>query len=120
MKLYKHHNKTNCFDHSLKVSYLSYKFCKKYRLDYKSAATAGLLHDLYLYDWRDKKERKGMHGYTHAKESLKNAESIYNLNEMEKDIILKHMWPLNLKLPKYRETIIVSVIDKYCAFTELF
>jgi uncharacterized protein len=37
---------------------------------------------------------------------------------MERDIIEKHMWPLTLKLPKYKEALIVSFVDKYCAFME--
>jgi uncharacterized protein len=40
------------------------------------------------------------------------------LNDIEKDIIEKHMWPLTLKLPKYKEAFIVSFVDKYCAFME--
>ena len=36
----------------------------------------------------------------------------------EKDIILKHMWPVTIKLPKYKESYIVSSVDKYCALAE--
>jgi uncharacterized protein len=28
----------------------------------------------------------------------------FTLNEIEMDIIEKHMWPLTIKLPKYKET----------------
>ena len=41
-------------------------------------------------------------------------------NEVEKDIILKHMWPLTFKLPTYSESYIVTTADKYCATREFF
>ena len=51
MKNYRHHYNSTCYDHCLEVAYLSYLFCKKHHLDYVSAARAGMLHDLFLYDW---------------------------------------------------------------------
>ena len=42
-------------------------------------------------------------------------------NEIEKDIIAKHMWPLTLRhVPKYKESIIVTMVDKYCSTKETF
>jgi len=37
---------------------------------------------------------------------------------MEKDIILKHMWGATLAMPKYRESVIVSLVDDYEAVHE--
>ncbi len=34
--------------------------------------------------------------------------------------ILKHMWPLTIVPPKYKESYIVAGIDKYCALMEIF
>ena len=42
----------------------------------------------------------------------------YSLNNIEKDIIEKHMWPLTLRLPKYKESYVVLMVDKYCALFE--
>ena len=50
LKLYKHHYIYTRFEHSLSVSYCSYLVCKFLKLDYTSAARAGLLHDLFFYD----------------------------------------------------------------------
>lgn len=36
----------------------------------------------------------------------------FTLTPVEEDIILKHMWPLTLKLPRYRESVLVSLADK--------
>ena len=43
----KHHNTTR-MDHSLKVSYYSYKIAKSLNLDYEDVARGGLLHDFYI------------------------------------------------------------------------
>ena len=119
MKNYKQHYDTNCFEHCKNVAYYSYLICKKFELDYKSVARAGMLHDLFLYDWRVKQEdRKGLHAFTHPRTSLYNASKIFDLNVKEQDIILKHMWPLTIKLPKYKESYIIGFVDKYCAIQE--
>ena len=43
---------------------------------------------------------------------LKNAMKHFRLTPIEEDIILKHMWPLTIKLPRYRESYLVSLADK--------
>lgn len=119
MNLYRQHFNVSCFDHCLYVSYNSYLICKKYHLDYKSVARAGLLHDLFLYDWRKRENgRKGLHAFTHGKTALENALKITNLNNREKDIIKNHMWPVTLKVPKYKETFVITYVDKRIAIAE--
>jgi len=119
MKQYRQHFNVSCFDHCLYVSYNLYLLCKKYKLDYVSAARAGLVHDLFLYDWRKRQEgRKGLHAYTHARTAYENAKTIFNLNKKEKDIILKHMWPVTLVFPRYKETFLMTYVDKYFAYSE--
>lgn len=58
-------------------------------------------------------------GYTHPKLSLKNANEICDLSKKEKNIILRHMWPLTLCPPRYREGYIVTFVDKYLATREI-
>ncbi len=112
------HRGTNCLDHSIFVSYISYKICKRLNLDYVAAARGGLLHDIFLYNWRDK-SHIGLHGLTHPFVALKNASALLDLSDIEKDIILKHMWPLTITFPKYKESFIVSCADKFCAAVEV-
>ncbi|MGL4369577.1 MAG: putative ABC transporter permease, partial [Spirochaetota bacterium] len=45
------HHSTSILEHARYVSYLSYKIAKSLRMDYRSAARGGLLHDFFLYDW---------------------------------------------------------------------
>ena len=118
LKLYKHHYVYTRLEHCLSVSYYTYVICKFLHLDYKSAARAALLHDLFFYDCEDKISRPKNHIKNHPKIALENANKLFNLNKKEQDIILKHMWPLTFSPPKYLESFIVTIVDKYCAFKE--
>lgn len=119
MEKFIQHSDLSCLEHSINVSYNSYLICKFLKLDYKAAARGGMLHDMFLYDWHISDSNRGLHGFTHPSTALKNANKYFKLNDMEKDIIQKHMWPLTLRLPKYKEAFIVSFVDKYCAFMEV-
>ena len=123
MKEFRQHYDTSTYEHCFYVAYMSYKICKKLGLDYKAAARAGILHDLFLYDWRNSSkllnlERK--HAFIHPKIALENASKLFTLTDKEKDIIVKHMWPVTLALPKYPESFIVTFVDKYSALQESF
>ncbi|MDD3269091.1 MAG: hypothetical protein PHX14_07195 [Syntrophomonadaceae bacterium] len=120
MKQYRHHYSTSCFYHSLNVSYSSYRLCKALGWDYKSAARGGMLHDLFLYDWRTTTLENGRHGFVHPQIALENASGVSALNDLEKDIILKHMFPLTWRPPSYKESLLVCLVDKYWAVKELF
>ena len=41
-------------------------------------------------------------------------------NKIEKDMIIKHMWPVTLAIPRYPQTFILTLVDKYCATMESF
>jgi len=119
MKSFIQHSDITCLEHCIFVSYYSYKICRFLKLDYCSTARGALLHDLFLYDWHTTKPKEGLHGFTHPYEALKNANKYFILNNLEKDIIEKHMWPLTLKLPKYKESFVVLFVDKFCAMMEI-
>lgn len=123
MRKFRQHCNTSCYTHCLHVAYYSYIIAKKFGLDYKSTARAAMVHDLFLYDWRLKYKDPqvyGLHGFTHPKIALRNAMEIFDLNKKEQDIIVKHMWPLTLSLPKYKESYIVMLMDKYSATREMY
>lgn len=121
MGSYIQHGDINCLEHSIRVSYNSYLICRYLGFDYSSAARGGLLHDFFLYDWH-KGERpfKGLHGPKHPQIALKNAKAHFALNKREQDIISKHMWPLTIAFPRYKETCIIIIVDKYCSILEIF
>lgn len=121
MKKYRIHGNTSCYAHCYDATYFCYLACKKRGLDYKSAARAAMLHDFYLYDWHVKGFHKGLHGFTHSQTAFENASKLFELNSIEKDMILTHMWPLTfLKFPMYKESFILTIVDKQCAIAENF
>lgn len=115
---YTQHHHSNRLDHSISVSYNSYLVAKKLGLNTRATARGGLLHDLFYYDWRTTKFDLGSHAFIHPRVALRNAEKLTDLSPMEKDIILKHMWGATLAVPKYRESMIVSLVDDYEAVHE--
>ena len=121
MNDFKQHYETTCFEHCLVASYYCYLLCKKFNLDYISCSRAAMVHDLFLFDWRKRQNgRKGLHAFTHPQTAYDNASKLFDLNEKEKDIIVKHMWPVTLALPKYKESYILTLVDKYCALNESY
>lgn len=122
MAKYRQHCDVSTYRHCINVAYISFIVCKKLGLDYVSATRAAMLHDLFLYDWREKRPYTGLfnkHAFSHPRIALENAKTVCPLNKMEKDIIVKHMWPVTLlHIPRYRESFIVSMADKYSALQE--
>lgn len=118
---YVHHRYFTRLEHSLSVSYKSYLLAKRFGLDYVACARAGLLHDLFLYNRGevDFSEYRFGHLTNHPVIALKNAEKITDLTDKERDIILKHMFLITWKFPKYKESWVVTYVDKLCSVKEL-
>ncbi len=119
----RHHLGSNTLDHVIYVTNTAYKLSRalRMRVDVAALVRGGMLHDFYLYDFsREKKNISAYrHGTGHADIALKNAKERYDLNEVEQDIIYSHMWPLNItRVPKYKESRLISAADKYCATVE--
>lgn len=123
LKQYEQHLEIDRLQHITTVAYLSYRICKKLRLDYKKAANAAVMHDLVYYDWRDG-ETGGwhrLHGYKHPNYACLNAKELYpELSKKEENIIRRHMWPLTVLPPGSKEGFVVTFADKYCAAIEVY
>lgn len=118
MKNLPHHGIISCYDHSILVAQKALNYAHRRDLDYLSAATGGLLHDLYLYH---KRSMKGsLHRYHHPVTALRNAEKHFDfaLNEIIRDAILHHMWPLTPIKPRYPESMMVTYADKASTFVD--
>ena len=116
----KHHD-SNRLDHSLKVSYYSYKIARKLHLDYKSVARGGLLHDFFLertVDYKKVKDKVKLYTGGHPKKAVSNAKKVFDINTVEEDIIRSHMFPIDIKVPKYAESWVVSSVDKAVSIFE--
>jgi uncharacterized protein len=120
MRRHNHHCDVTCYEHSVFVSYVAFRMARRLKWDYKAAARAGLLHDLYLYDPDDRNAHPGNQCFDHPIAALKNAKVLCeDLSAKEENIILSHMWPLAKQRPRSREALVVSVADKICAITEM-
>ncbi len=121
LREFSHHSGTTRFQHSLNVSYYNFTLCRFLGLDAKAGARAGLLHDLFFYDRHEHEPVKGegWHAVGHPKIALYNASRLFPVSQLEGDMIVNHMWPLSLWLPKYRETYVITLVDKFCACAEV-
>lgn len=122
MDAYTQHGSTSTLLHSIAVSYFSCRLAHKFRLTYseKELIRGALLHDYFLYDWHEKDASHAWHGFTHPGRALVNAKEDFKLTKREEDIIRKHMFPLTPGLPRYRESILVCLVDKWCSTLEVF
>lgn len=123
-KNYLHHGNKTVYDHCMDVSIIAYRFAKKLGIDEKNAAIAGLLHDFYDKPWQDNIEKKPFfkqHGFVHAQQAMENSYKHFPnlMNQRVEDAIKKHMFPLNIKPPRYGEGWIVTCVDKYVSM-EIF
>ncbi len=117
-----HHGVISCFEHSVRVAHMSIRLIKRLniKVDQESVVRGALLHDYFLYDWHtDKNPDRKPHGFGHAEVALEKAGRDFELNDIERDIIVKHMFPLNIALPVYKESWLVCAADKICAVQEL-
>lgn len=119
-KKFLQHGKVSVYSHSVRVAVLSLFLAELFRLKVNRDAMmrGALLHDYFLYDWHEKDAAHRLHGFSHAGTALKNARRDFELNEIEEDVIQKHMFPLNLRPPKYKESVLVCLADKISALEE--
>ncbi len=122
-----HHHEHSIYGHSLHVSWISYRVGKlidKYiiKVRIRELVRGAVLHDFFLYNWRkDIPPSGGLHAFAHPKEAFINSQKYFApVSSVEKDIILKHMWPLCVIPPRFLETLIVIIVDKLVATKELF
>lgn len=120
---YTHHRPFTTFEHSLRVAQIAYNWSirleNKFNFDTQAVTRGALLHDFFLYDWHEPRpDGSRWHGFRHPRIACQNAERCFEVSEKEKDIILNHMWPLTLRLPKTREAFLVMVADKIATLQE--
>lgn len=117
---YIQHGNTSCLLHTVAVAHYSVRLAENLRIRCKKSELirGALLHDYFLYDWHDGLKERRIHGFTHPAAALKNADNDFNLTLVERDIIKKHMFPLTVIPPSYRESWIVCLVDKACSMYE--
>ena len=114
------HGSISVYDHCVDVALCSCRIAEllPFHINMSSLIRGALLHDYFLYDWHVKSDAHRLHGFFHPGVALANAERDYDLNPLEKSIIIHHMFPLTLMPPTCREAWIVCLADKICASRE--
>lgn len=111
------HHGISRFGHSCRVAEGVYKVTKKLHFDYKEATRAALLHDFYFnYQLEENGDVKNL--VEHPSMALLNASKYYNLSNLQKNMIESHMFPMSRVLPKYKESICLTIVDKVVALYE--
>ena len=121
-KKYMQHGNTSVYEHTIKVTIQALKLSERLRIkvDKRTLIRGCLLHDYFLYDWHVDDKSHRLHGFSHARKALINAKNDFELNKIEENMILTHMFPLNLRVPRYKESVVLCISDKISAVKETF
>lgn len=121
LKKYAQHADTDRFQHCYNVAFSSYCWALSHnkKIDYEALIRGALLHDFFLGDIKNRDTRPKHHQRTHPKLALATAKKYFSINEIEEDIITKHMYPLTFGFPHYTETHIVINVDNFCSIKEV-
>ncbi len=138
-KLFPHHHNLSVWDHSILVSFKSFVVAKYFGASPRICAIAGLLHDFYTQAWlysdellkiddgkylsefKIKKPLFKMHGFVHGNDAALNVLEYFPQFNADRIInsIKRHMFPLTIIPPKYREGYIITCVDKLNSVREL-
>lgn len=113
------HHGISRYEHSMRVAKYTYKITKFFNSKRVQDVTrAALLHDFYLNsDLGDASSSKRLG--LHPQAALDNSLKYYELSDIQKDIIVNHMFPITKKLPKYKESWLVTLVDKNVSTYEM-
>ena len=113
------HHGISRMGHCIRVAKCTYRVTKKFNMNYKSATRAALMHDFYTD--RDLDTKNCFTAlFDHPTKAVETASKYYSLTSLESNIIESHMFPFGYKMPKYKESWIVSLVDKTVAVYEMY
>jgi len=113
------HHGISRYEHSLRVAKMTYKISKKMNIDYERTTRAALLHD-FFFDSEAKEYSTQKKLVIHPELALTNASKYFDIDKKQANIISSHMFPLSKVLPKYKESLVVSLADKLVATHEMY
>ena len=112
------HHGISRYDHSYRVAKWTHTICRIFKMKNNEITTrAALLHDFYVND--DLTGNGAQRLGRHPEVALENSLKYYELDNIQKDIIKSHMFPCNLTIPKYKESWLVSTVDKVVGTYEM-
>ena len=88
------HGSTTCYDHSVAVTLCSIRLAQKWGwdVDWRSLVRGALLHDYFLYNWREHNRDHKLHGFYHARKAMENAQRDFGLNPPDKICATREVW----------------------------
>ena len=111
-----HHLICTRYDHVLTVSHYTYQLARLFRMDVKSATRAALLHDFFHNPTDNKYDVKTL--VNHPELALNKSKEHFVLNEVEANAIASHMFPAGKLVPSYKESWLLTIVDKFVAIGE--
>ena len=112
------HHGISRYEHSIRVARWTYKISNLLRLKSKEDTTrAALLHDFYVDEdlTGNSVSRLG----AHPNAALENSLKYFELTNVQQDIIKSHMFPCTMVVPKYKESWLVTGVDKVVSTYEM-
>ena len=105
------HGSVSVFEHSVCVALVCLWIVHRLHLkvNQRALVRGALLHDYFLYDWHTPDPAHRLHGFRHAGTALRNADRDFELNDTERDMIKKHMFPLNPAPPRFKERLFCAL-----------
>lgn len=112
------HHGISRYGHSYRVAKEVYKMTKRLHLNYVEATRAALLHDFYYNYQLEGKTTKECFK-EHPEIAYLNASKYFELSDLQKNMIESHMFPSCKVLPKYKESVCLTIVDKVVALYEM-
>jgi len=110
LKEEKHHG-TSRYNHSIRVAIKTYMTARSRGWSYVEITRAALLHDFYTNDDLNNVDpAKAL--VIHPNVAAKNAKKYFNVSKRVQDMIKTHMYPVTKEMPKTKEALLISLIDK--------
>lgn len=117
LKNEKHHG-TSRYNHSVRVAIKTYMVARSRGWSYVEITRAALLHDFYTNE--DLHYCDATKALTkHPKVAARNAKKYFNVSKRVQDMIRTHMYPVTSEMPKTKEALLISLIDKEVGTVEM-
>ena len=118
-----HHGKVSLADHSRRTAMYGRNICRSLEkrgipVSEKDVVRACLLHDIGMTDLEVFDKVSWKKAYLHPTRGAAIAREEYRAGRIQCDAIRKHMWPICIIPPLYKESWVVLAADKWCSFHE--
>lgn len=113
------HHGISRYEHSLRVAKTTYKMAKKFHWNYTDVTRAALLHD-FFFDSQLATYNNAQTWCKHPEFALENASKYFELDQVQKNAIVSHMFPSCKVMPKYKESWLITCVDKGVSFYEMY